>query len=77
MLVINKPKLEPFMKATNHPKIVIDVDRDFKQQLLDICQIKGNISIKEYVLDSLIEKMQEDSEILKDKLDILRSLRIT
>ena len=42
------------MKATNHPKIIIDVDSEFKQQLVDICQIK-NVSMKSYILD-LIKK---------------------
>ncbi|MBT6121304.1 hypothetical protein HOH45_07565 [bacterium] len=62
------------MKASSHPKIIIDVDPEFKQLLVDICQLK-RISMKEYILCSLEEKMELDSEKLKNKLEIFRSLR--
>ncbi|RAP36835.1 hypothetical protein DID80_04990 [Candidatus Marinamargulisbacteria bacterium SCGC AAA071-K20] len=62
------------MKATNHPKIIIDVDKDFKQQLIDICQLK-NMSMKDYILESLEENMRSDTETLGEKLEILKKLR--
>ena len=62
------------MKASNHPKIIIDVDRDFKQLLVDICQLK-NMSMKKYVIDILKKQLNNDSDTLNEKLDILKSLR--
>jgi hypothetical protein len=64
------------MKATNHPKITIDVDKDFKQQLIDICQLR-NISMKDYVLESLEEKIKSDTETLAEKLEMLKNIRQT
>ncbi|RAP36831.1 hypothetical protein DID80_04970 [Candidatus Marinamargulisbacteria bacterium SCGC AAA071-K20] len=62
------------MKATNHPKIIIDVDKDFKQQLIDICQLK-NMSMKDYVLESLEKKLIADANSLTEKLELLKQLR--
>ncbi len=62
------------MKATNHPKIIIDVDSDFKQQIVDICQIK-NVSMKDYVLDLLKTQMKIDSESFYEKLELLKQIR--
>lgn len=61
------------MKVTNHPKIIIDVDKEFKQRLVNICQIK-KISIKDYILSSLIPQMDNDSLELVDKLRLLEEL---
>lgn len=61
------------MKATNHPKIIIDVDKELKQRLVNICQIK-KISIKDYILSSLIPQMDNDSLELVDKLRLLEEL---
>ena len=61
------------MKASSHPKIIIDVDPEFKQLLVNICQLK-QISMKDYILGSLEKKMEMDSKTLKDKLEILRYL---
>lgn len=62
------------MKATSHPKLVIDVDSEFKQLLIDICQIQ-QVSIKAYVLECLQNKMDIDSEELVEKLELMRRLR--
>ena len=62
------------MKASNHPKIIIDVDTDFKQLLVDICHLK-NTSMKDYVMTVLNEQMNADSILLKEKLELFRSLR--
>jgi hypothetical protein len=62
------------MKATNHPKIIIDVDSDFKQQLVDICQIK-NVSMKSYILDLVKNQMKIDSESFGEKLELLKQIR--
>jgi hypothetical protein len=62
------------MKATTHPKVTFDVDKDFKQLLVDICQIKDE-SIKDYVLTALEPALKADSEELKEKLTLLKQLR--
>ncbi|MBT5856052.1 hypothetical protein HOH87_05385 [bacterium] len=61
-------------KPTSHPKIIIDVDQEFKQTLVDICQLKKT-SMKDYVLGVLKTAMTEDSEQLAGKLEMLNQIR--
>ena len=62
------------MKANSHPKVVFDVDRDFKQLLVDLAEL-SNKSVKDYVLSALIPVMNADAEKFEEKLKLLDQLR--